>query len=240
MCCGIYRKLLLLPCIQKTILVYSIIKRLFDILVSGIAFIVLLPFMIPIVIILLLTGEHYVFYLQKRVGYKNRPFHIMKFATMLKDSPNIGTGSITVRKDPRLLPIGGFLRMTKINELPQILNVLKGEMSLVGPRPLMEKSFLMYPQHVQEKVYNSKPGITGIGSVIFRDEEKLVSETTMDKYEYYKQVIMPYKGELELWYNKHKSLSTDFWIIFLTAWAIISPSSQLHYKVFKDLPKREL
>lgn len=219
---------------------YPLIKRLFDILVSGIAFIVLLPFMIPIVIILLLTGEHYVFYLQKRIGYKRRYFNIIKFATMLKDSPNLGTGLITVRKDPRLLPIGGFLRMTKINELPQILNVLKGDMSIVGPRPLVDKTFNAYPAEVQEKIYDSKPGITGIGSIVFRDEEELLTNTTMDRAEYYNTVIAPYKGELEMWYNKHKSLSTDFWIIFLTAWAIISPSTQLHYKVFKDLPKREL
>lgn len=219
---------------------YSIIKRLFDILVSGIAFIVLLPFMIPIVIILLLTGEHYVFYLQKRIGYKKKYFNIIKFATMLKDSPNLGTGLITVRKDPRLLPIGGFLRMTKINELPQILNVLKGDMSIVGPRPLVDKTFNAYPAEVQEKIYDSKPGITGIGSIVFRDEEELLTNTKMDRAEYYNTVIAPYKGELEMWYNKHKSLSTDFWIIFLTAWSIIKPDSQLHYKVFKDLPKREL
>ena len=104
---------------------YPFFKRLFDLIVAGVAFIILLPFMLPIVIILLLTGEHYVFYLQKRIGYKNKYFNIIKFATMLKNSPNLGTGLITVRKDPRLLPIGGFLRMTKINELPQILNVLK-------------------------------------------------------------------------------------------------------------------
>lgn len=219
---------------------YPLIKRLFDILVSGIAFIILLPFMIPIVIILLLTGEHHVFYLQKRIGYKNRYFNIIKFATMLKNSPNMGTGLITVRKDPRLLPIGGFLRMTKINELPQILNVLKGDMSIVGPRPLVDKTFNAYPIEVRERIYDSKPGITGIGSIVFRDEEELLTNTKMDRTEYYNTVIAPYKGELEMWYNTHRSFSVDMWIIFLTAWAIIKPDSQLHYKVFKDLPKREL
>ncbi len=219
---------------------YPFFKRLFDVLVSGIAFIILLPFMIPIVIILLLTGEHHVFYLQKRIGYKNRYFNIIKFATMLKNSPNMGTGLITVRKDPRLLPIGGFLRMTKINELPQILNVLKGDMSIVGPRPLVDKTFNAYPIEVRERIYDSKPGITGIGSIVFRDEEELLTNTKMDRTEYYNTVIAPYKGELEMWYNTHRSFSVDMWIIFLTAWAIIKPDSQLHYKVFKDLPKREL
>ena len=217
---------------------YLIFKRLTDILISSIALLILIPFMLPIVLILLLTGEHYVFYYQKRVGHKNKIFNIMKFATMLKNSPNIGTGSVTVRNDPRLLPIGKFLRMTKINELPQILNVLKGYMSLVGPRPLMPVSFEMYDASIKDKIYDSKPGITGIGSLIFRDEEALVSDTKMEKHEFYRTVIMPYKGALEMWYNEHKSLNVDFWIIFLTAWAIISPGTQLQFKVFKGLPKR--
>ncbi|MGF7232984.1 sugar transferase [Arachidicoccus sp.] len=219
---------------------YPFFKRLLDLIIAILAFLILLPFMLPIVIILLLTGEHYVFYYQKRVGYKNRLFNIMKFATMLKNSPNIGTGSVTVRNDPRLLPLGKFLRITKINELPQILNVLKGEMSLVGPRPLMSVSFEMYDLSIQKQIYNAKPGITGIGSVIFRDEEALVSETKMDKHEFYRTVIMPYKGALEIWYNQNRSLRVDFWIIFLTAWAIINPKTQLQFKVFKGLPKRNL
>jgi len=217
---------------------YPLIKRLFDLLISLIAFIIIFPFMIPIVIILLLTGEHYVFYKQERIGYKNKPFNILKFATMLKNSPNIGTGSVTVRNDPRLLPLGKFLRMTKINELPQILNVIKGDMSIVGPRPLMKVSFDMYDPEIKNQIYNSKPGITGIGSLIFRDEEALVSATNMDKHEFYKTVIMPYKGALETWYNKNKSLKVDFLIIILTAWSIIKPQTKIQYKVFKELPKK--
>src|SRR5690606_32749746 len=123
---------------------YTLIKRLFDFIVSLLAIIVLLPFMIPIIILLLLTGEHEVFYKQKRVGYHNKPFLIWKFATMLKASPGMGTGEITLRNDPRLLPMGKFLRMSKINELPQLINILIGEMSIVGPRPLMQVSFDQY------------------------------------------------------------------------------------------------
>lgn len=152
----------------------------------------------------------------------------------------MGTGLITVRRDPRLLPIGGFLRMTKINELPQILNVIRSDMSIVGPRPLVEKGVSAYPENIRNKIYESKPGITGIGSVIFRDEEMLLSNTKMDKTDYYNKMIMPYKGELEMWYHKNKSLTVDFWIIFLTAWAIINPKTKLPFKVFKALPKREM
>ncbi|MGJ7029779.1 sugar transferase [Niabella hirudinis] len=217
---------------------YLFLKRLIDLTVSLILFLVMLPFMLPIAVILLLTGEHYVFYRQKRIGYKNNYFHIIKFATMLKDSPNMGTGLITVRKDPRLLPIGGFLRMTKINELPQIINVIRGDMSLVGPRPLVDQTFNAYTEEVRNQVYDSPPGVTGIGSIIFRDEEQLLTNTKMDRVEYYKKVIAPYKGELEMWYNRHKNLRVDFWILFLTAWSIISPDTKLPHKVFKNLPQR--
>ena len=217
---------------------YKFLKRVIDLLASSIALIILLPFMLPIILILLLTGEHYVFYKQERIGFKNKPFRIFKFATMLKNSPNIGTGAITLRNDPRLLPLGKFLRMTKINELPQILNVLKGDMSIVGPRPLMGKSFVNYPAEIRASIYDSVPGITGIGSVVFRDEEALVSSSDMQPHEYYQQVIMPYKGELEMWYNKNKSLKIDFLIIFLTGLAIIFPQNKLQHKVFVSLPKR--
>ena len=130
-------------------------------------------------------------YLQKRVGYKNSRFKIWKYATMLKASPGLGTVSLTVRNDPRVLPIGKFLRQTKINELPQIINVLIGNMSFVGPRPQMEVDFFKFPVHVQEVIYNSNPGITGIGSIIFRDEEKWISNAPGDKHVFYKEHIAP-------------------------------------------------
>jgi lipopolysaccharide/colanic/teichoic acid biosynthesis glycosyltransferase len=186
----------------------------------------------------LLTGEHYVFYFQKRVGYLNKPFFIWKFATMLKNSPNIGSGLHTTRKDPRILPMGNFLRNTKINELPQIINILKGDMSIVGPRPLVDKNFELYANHIKAVINNVKPGLTGIGSIVFRDEERLLSETKLPLEDFYRLHISPYKGELELWYQKHLSFYTDFMLIFLTAWVIVSPTSQLVYKIFKNLPDR--
>lgn len=213
-------------------------KRLIDIILSLIAIIILLPFWIPICIILLLTGEHEVFYFQERIGYKNKPFYIWKHATMLKNSENLKGGLHTTRNDPRVLPIGAFLRKTKINELPQLINIFKGDMSIIGPRPLVGKTFTPYPQYVQDNIYNVKPGLTGIGSIIFRDEERLLSETKMDTKEYYAKHISPYKGELELWYQNHLSFYTDFMLIFLTAWVIIFPKSNLVYQVFKDLPER--
>lgn len=215
---------------------YTILKRIIDILIASVALILLSPVLIPSILILLVTGEREVFYFQKRIGHKNRSFDIWKFATMLKNSPNIGTGEITLRNDPRVTKFGKILRMTKINELPQIINVFKGDMSIVGPRPLMEVSFKLYPEEVQKVIYNCRPGMTGIGSLIFRDEEKIVSEAADPKAMY--AAIYPYKGALELWYQKHASLYTDFMIIFLTAWSILSPGNTLVNKVFKDLPPR--
>jgi len=216
---------------------YLIIKRVFDIVFSLIALIILSPLLIPIVILLQLTGEHEVFYFQKRIGYKNREFNIWKFATMLKNSPNIGTGEITLRNDPRVTKMGKFLRITKINELPQVINVLKGDMSIVGARPLMKKSFDLYTEDVKAVVYNTPPGITGMGSIIFRDEEEIISESS-DIQQTYRQ-IFEYKGQLEKWYQQHISFFTDFMIIFLTAWHIIFTKSKLVHKVFPSLPQRQ-
>lgn len=149
----------------------------------------------------------------------------------------MGTGEITLRNDPRVTQFGKLLRITKLNELPQVFNVLKGEMSIVGPRPLMEVSFKQYPEEIQQKIYNNKPGITGIGSIIFRDEEKLVSGAP-DPREMYKNIYL-YKGKLELWYQQKASLYTDCMIIFLTAWSILFPGNNLTGKIFKDLPERD-
>ena len=218
---------------------YKFFKRFLDILVSLTTLIILLPVFIPIIIILRCSAEGEVFYFQERYGVRNTKFQIWKFATMLKNSINMGTGSITVKDDPRVTKIGSFLRKTKINELPQIFNILKGDISLVGPRPLVEKTFRAYNEEVQSKIYNVKPGLTGIGSIIFRDEESIISAIKdEDPHKFYKRVIAPYKGELEMWYQKHKSFTLDLQLIFLTAWVILFPKSRLYERWFKNLPHR--
>ena len=213
-------------------------KRWIDVVLTGVAIVVLSPLLVPVIVILLLTGEHYVFYGQNRVGYKNRTFKIWKFATMLKASPSLGTGSLTVRNDPRVFPFGRFLRNTKLNEIPQLFNILLGDMSVVGPRPQMEVDFKKFPDSVQEVIYDVVPGMTGIGSIVFRDEEKWITAHEGDKHEFYRDHIAPYKGELELWYQERLSFRTDFMLVFLTAWTIIFPESGLVHKIFRDLPPR--
>ena len=217
---------------------YKLVKRFFDIVFSLLALLVLSPFLIIIVIMLLLTGEHEVFFKQERVGYKNKIFHILKFATMLKNSPNMGHGDVTVRKDPRITPVGRLLRQSKLNELPQLINILKGDMSFVGPRPLMKAGFDRYSDEMKGKVYDVLPGLTGIGSIVFRDEELIITNSPLSPHECYRDVILPYKGALEIWYQQHQNFYTDFMILFITAWSVIFPSNKLVYKVFPSLPKR--
>tara|TARA_B110000914_G_scaffold222636_1_gene236504 strand:+ start:551 stop:1231 length:681 start_codon:yes stop_codon:yes gene_type:complete len=215
-----------------------IIKRLFDLTIAVLSLLLLFAPMILVMIILKFTGEGEIFYLQKRLGYLNNEFKIIKFATMVKNSPNIGTGSLTLRGDPRVLPFGNFLRKSKINELPQIFNVIIGNMSIVGPRPQMKVDFDKFPPKKRNEIYKSKPGITGIGSIIFRDEEKWISNFNGDKHEFYKNKIAPYKTDVELWYYKNQSMFVDVKLVILTAWVIIFTNSDFVERIFKSLPKK--
>ena len=218
---------------------YNFLKRILDVFLSTIGLIILSPLFLIIIIVLRLSAEGEVFYFQERLGIYNSRFKLWKFATMLKNSMNMGTGSITIKNDPRVTKIGAYLRKTKINELPQIVNILKGDISIVGPRPLVDKTFKAYDEEIQSKIYNVKPGLTGIGSIVFRDEESIISmRSNNDPHEFYKSVIAPYKGDLEIWYQKNKSFLLDLKLIFLTAWVVFFPKSKLYYKWFRNLPKR--
>ena len=178
---------------------YIFFKRFLDLGIASITFLILLPLFLPITIILRFTGEGEVFYLQERIGYKNSKFNIWKFATMLKNSLDMGTGSITLENDFRVTRFGKFLRKTKINELPQLYNIIKGDITIVGPRPVLDQDWKLYPDSIINKIYDVKPRLTGIGSIIFRDEESLMSSVEGEDYhEFYKKVIAPYKGKLEM------------------------------------------
>ncbi len=210
--------------------------RLLDILLSGIALLVLSPLMIPISIILKLTGEGEIFFLQERIGKGGHKFKLIKFATMLKNSANIGTGTVTVKGDPRVLPVGKFLRKTKINELPQLLNILVGDMSVIGPRPLTSQTFEAYSENTQKLIKQVRPGLSGIGSIVFRDEEEIMhgKQASVD---FYINSIAPYKGMLEEWFVENKSIRIYFLAICITTWAVIFPNTKIVWSVFKNLPK---
>ena len=218
---------------------YNSIKRIFDILVSFVSILILIPLFIPIMLILKLTGEGEIFYFQERVGLNNKTIKIFKFATMLKNSEQMGSGIYTAKNDPRILPFGNFLRKTKINELPQIINILNGDISLVGPRPLLRKTFELYNNEEQKIIFSMKPGLTGIGSIVFRNEEEILNNANMDLEEFYEKYITPYKAQLELWYKQNQSFLCDLQIIFLTCWAILFKESRLPWIIFKDLPNQK-
>ena len=149
--------------------------RLIDIFLAAVALILLSPLFLITILILRLTGEKEVFFLQERVGRHGKPLRLIKFATMLKASPNMGTGTVTVKDDPRVLPFGKVLRSTKINELPQLLNVLNGSMSIIGPRPQTRRCFDAFPAKSQNEIMKVRPGLSGVGSIIFRQEEDLMN-----------------------------------------------------------------
>ena len=128
------------------------LKRLFDILSSGMLILFISPLLIPLMIILRLTGEGKIFYIQQRIGKGGKTFGLLKFATMLENSPNMSGGDVTMGKDPRVLPVGAILRKTKINELPQLLNIFLGHISVVGPRPLTPRTFGCYPEEIQKEI----------------------------------------------------------------------------------------
>ena len=210
--------------------------RFFDILFSAVALLLLSPLLVPIVITLRLTGEGEVFFLQERIGMSGKKFKLFKFATMLKNSPNIGTGTVTMRGDPRVLPVGTFLRKTKINELPQLLNIFFGDMSVIGPRPLTTQTFGAYSESTQSLIKQVRPGLSGVGSIIFRGEEEIMHGAAAS-VDFYANVIAPYKGALEEWFVANKGLPLYFQCIFMTVWVVLSPSSSLPWRAFKTLPK---
>ena len=166
------------------------LERFFDIFFSALALLVLSPLLLLVILVLRFSGEGEVFFLQERVGKSGRTFKLMKFATMLKNSPNIGTGTVTVRDDPRVLPVGKLLRKSKINELPQLLNIFLGHMSIIGPRPLTAQTFGFYSLEAQGVVRKVRPGLSGIGSIIFRGEEEIMSGASAS-VEFYSDVIAP-------------------------------------------------
>ena len=210
--------------------------RFFDLLLSSLALVILLPLLLPIMLILKLSGEGEIFFLQERVGRHREGFKLFKFATMLKDSPSIGTGTVTMKNDPRVLPIGKFLRKTKINELPQLLNIFLGHMSVIGPRPQTPRCFEAFPSESQDIIIQVKPGLSGIGPIVFRGEESILDghAGTLD---FYDNVIGPFKGEVESWYSDKQNLGVYFALIFLTVWVVMFPKSDVIWRIFKDLPE---
>jgi lipopolysaccharide/colanic/teichoic acid biosynthesis glycosyltransferase len=196
-------------------------KRLFDILFSSIGLIALAPLFLIVAILIKLDSLGPVFYRQKRIGRNFKPFYIYKFRTMIQDAEKKGL-QITAAGDERITKIGRWLRKTKIDELPQLINVLKGEMSFVGPRPEVEKYVKIYRKDYSE-ILKFRPGITDIASITYRDEESVLKDSD-DPEEYYKNILLPQKINFAKEYIKNHSLFFDVKLIFLTFFKIIFPN----------------
>ncbi|MDA9100750.1 sugar transferase [Planktomarina sp.] len=211
-------------------------QRIFDIIFSCIALILFSPFLLPLMCILRITGEGEIFFQQNRVGRGGEHFILIKFATMLKNSADMATGTITVHNDPRILPMGGFLRKTKINELPQLINVFKGDMSVIGPRPQTQRCFDAFPLSSQEKIIKVRPGLSGVGSIVFRNEEEMMHAND-NPNEFYDELVMPYKGRLEEWYVNNACISLYFKLIFITINLVLFNKQKAIWAALKKLPE---
>jgi lipopolysaccharide/colanic/teichoic acid biosynthesis glycosyltransferase len=212
-------------------------KRTLDILFSTTVLVALSPLLLVVAILLRCTGEGCVFYRQERVGRGGCAFLLYKFVTMRKECGHTTADLLTAENDPRILPLGRILRSTKINELPQLFNVLRGDMSLIGPRPQVRPHFDMYPEQVRRELVKIRPGLSGIGSIIFHDESSLVSRCGKDYNQCYMEDIAPYKGKLELWYVQHQSALLDLLLLFSTVLVILSPERKYGLPWLKGLPQ---
>ena len=208
-----------------------------DLLIAGTGLLLFLPFGAVIALILRFTGEGEIFYRQQRVGRGGKLFGLLKFATMLKNSPNLAGGTVTVKNDPRVLPLGGFLRKTKLNEVPQLWNVLTGEMSIVGPRPLTPQTFAYYTPEAAEAISRMQPGLTGIGSIVFRDEEAIFARSSKPTHQCYREDISPRKAALERWYLEHRSFWLDLKLVFFTALVVLHSDARFLERWLPGIPR---
>ena len=194
-------------------------KRLFDIVMAGLALLLMSPLLIGIAAWIRLDSVGPVFFRQERVGRHGRPFRIHKFRTMVTDAERLGA-QITVSGDPRITAAGRFLRRSKLDELPQLIDVLAGTMSLVGPRPEVPRYVAMYPTALREKVLSVRPGITDPASIAFRDEGALLAAAADPEREY-ADVVLPAKLRFAADYVDHASLAYDLRLIALTLRALV-------------------
>jgi len=188
-------------------------KRTFDIVVSVLGLLLLLPFGVAVALLIKWDSPGSVFFRQERMGRGFRPFFISKFRTMVQDAPRKG-GPITVGGDPRITRVGWYLRKTKIDELPQLINVLKGEMSFVGPRPEVRQFVELFREDYEE-ILKVRPGITDLASLKYRDEAEVLGRS-QDPEEVYVNRILPEKIHLAKEHLRRSSFFLDLTLVFKT------------------------
>ena len=216
---------------------YPFFKRFFDIVFALMGIVITGPFLLLSILIILISGETKPLFIQLRVGKDRQLFRFYKLRTM-KRTQSQNSGPITFHGDDRITKVGLFLRWSKMDEFPQFFNVLNGDLSFVGPRPLMPETFYAYDKSTQKRIAKVKPGITGVGSVVFRNEALLLKQAGENKQkDFYLNKILPYKGELEEWYVKHQSFGVDLKLLFFSAAVIAYSRMTGLHNYFKNLPK---
>lgn len=196
------------------------LKRAIDLTVSGIVLLVALPFLLVAGLAVWFSSSGPILFRQRRVGRNGCVFEILKFRTMRVAQDT--TNAITIGRDPRITPVGHFLRQGKIDELPQLLNVLRGDMSLVGPRPEVPHYVELYPDDLRRKILSVRPGITDRASIKYRNEAELLARQP-DPDDYYRSVIMPDKLRLAAHYADRVSVAEDIRVILATLKAVLRP-----------------
>ena len=195
------------------------IKRIFDIFLSSFALLIVIPFFLIIALAIIFDSKGGVFFLQERVGYKLKKFKIIKFRTMYI-SKEKNKNLLTIKNDSRITKVGTFLRRFKIDELPQLVNVLKGDMSFVGPRPEVAKYVDFYPKKSIELIFKVKPGITDMASIKFRNESQMLLNSN-DPESYYKKYVLPEKIKYYEEYAKSNNIFLDIIIILKTFFIVL-------------------
>ena len=210
---------------------YLYIKRFFDIVFAVIGLLLTSPIVLFVILLKKITGEKEVFYIKGRVGKGGKLFPFIKLSSMIPAQKGEKTSSLTLSNDSRITPLGHFIRKTKIDEFPQFVNILRGELSFIGPRALMPKIHKDYSKKVKQELTKIRPGVTGLATVVFRNEAELLAQSDYtNELEFYKEVIAPAKGAIEMIYTKNQGFILDFTILLLTIWQIFIPQSLLGYK----------
>jgi lipopolysaccharide/colanic/teichoic acid biosynthesis glycosyltransferase len=214
------------------------LKRLFDLLVASFLLILALPILIPVAILVWLQDFHSPLYMAPRVGLHGQSFIMVKLRSMVIGADKTGVDS-TGALDSRITKLGSFIRQYKLDELPQLWNVIKGDMSLVGPRPNVEREVALYTD-AENVLLNARPGITDLASIVFSDEGEILKDESDPDIAYH-QLIRPGKGALGIFYVNNSSIWLDVKCCLLTAVAIISRPKALHgvSKVLQDMNAHE-
>ena len=210
---------------------YPYFKRFCDIVFALMGLLVTSPIVLTVIVLKKLAGEQEIFYIKGRVGKGGRLFPFIKLSSMTPAKKGEKTSSLTLSNDKRITPLGHFIRKTKIDEFPQFVNIIRGELSFVGPRALMPKIHKDYSKAVKTELSKIRPGVTGLATVVFRNEAQLLADSDYtDELKLYKEVIGPAKGAIEMIYTQNKSFILDLTILLLTVWQIFRPLSLIGYK----------